>query len=66
MEEQLMTWVLSAVGDCPTENEASLVADLQDVLSQYGTTSSQLGGNSVNGPVHEMPEQEKGKKQASQ
>lgn len=50
-----MTWVLSAVGDCPTEDEASLVADLQDVLSQYGTTSSQLGGNSVNGPVHKKP-----------
>jgi len=56
-----MTWVLSAVGDCPAEDEASLVADLQDVLSQYGTTSSQLGGIAVNGPVHEKPVPKKAK-----
>jgi len=57
----VMTWVLSAVGDCPADDEASLVADLQDVLSQYGTTSSQLGGESVNGPVHEKPAPKKDK-----
>ena len=50
-----MAWVLTATGDCPPEQEAELAAELTSVLSdpKYGTTASQMGAATVNGPVHQ-------------
>ena len=50
-----MAWVLTATGNCAPEQEAELAAELTSVLSdpKYGTTASQMGGETVNGPVNQ-------------
>ncbi len=50
-----MTWALHATGNCPDGAEQELAERIAEVLSDpgFGTAASQLGGNVVNGPVHE-------------
>jgi len=53
-----VTWQLTAAGHCDDpEHEADLARRLATVLSapKYGCHASQLGGEKVNGPVHEKP-----------
>ena len=50
-----MAWSLTAAGHCAAELEHELAAAVADVLSrpEFGTSASQLGGDTVNGPVHD-------------
>jgi hypothetical protein len=52
-----MAWSLTAAGHCAAELEHELAAAVSEVLSrpEFGTAASQLGGEAVNGPVHDAP-----------
>ena len=54
-----MTWALHATGSCDAATERELAERITAVLSDpdFGTTASQLGGDAVNGPVHETHRQ---------